>query len=339
VKQASRLINAKYGGSENLSVMFEGDMLDPAVLQRIGYYENEIEKENQIDLVMSFPDVIKEISKALNDPGTQLYDTSPPTREAVAQYMELYSMSGDPEDLDQLVDFNYSRSHLLIRLTSTNNKDVDRIIARIKELTKDDPSVAAIGGYGFVRSQLADKVVRGQFYSLGIALVIVFLIISLIFKSPMAGLLSSIPLAGSIIALFGIMGATGIPLDVATALLSSLMIGVGVDYTIHFLWRYRDELKKSGSPETAVRTTLTTTGRGILFNALSVIVGFVILVISSFTPIRFFGVLVVISILSCLTGALVLLPAMVLRFRFKFLEISVEKEQKTHHDEKLLKAI
>ena len=69
-------------------------------------------------------------------------------------------------------------------------------------------------------------------------------------------------------------------------------------------------------------TTLTTTGRGIIFNAFSVIVGFVVLMISSFTPIRFFGVLVVVSILSCLAGALIIVPALVLRFRFKFLEPS-----------------
>lgn len=75
----------------------------------------------------------------------------------------------------------------------------------------------------------------------------------------------------------------------------------------------------------AVITTINTTGRGIIFNALSVIVGFVVLTISSFTPIRFFGVLVVVSILSCLVGALVLLPALVLRFRFKFLEPSTDE--------------
>jgi hypothetical protein len=116
------------------------------------------------------------------------------------------------------------------------------------------------------------------------------------------------------------MGLIGIRLDVATALLSSIMIGVGVDYTIHFLWRYREERRQDRPAREAVITTINTTGRGIIFNALSVIVGFVVLIISSFTPIRFFGVLVVVSILSCLVGALVILPAMVLRFRFKFLE-------------------
>jgi hypothetical protein len=127
--------------------------------------------------------------------------------------------------------------------------------------------------------------------------------------------------------LFGIMGLTGIRLDVATALLSSVMIGVGIDYTIHFLWRYREERRQNRPAREAVITTITTTGRGIIFNALSVIVGFVVLIISSFTPIRFFGILVVVSILTCLVGALVILPAILLNYEPAFLKPTIEKEQ------------
>jgi hypothetical protein len=98
------------------------------------------------------------------------------------------------------------------------------------------------------------------------------------------------------------------------------MIGVGIDYTIHFLWRYREERMLGNSASEAVYTTLHTTGRGIIFNALSVIVGFLVLIISSFTPIRNFGVMVVVSIFTCLTGAMLIMPALVLKFRFRFLE-------------------
>ncbi len=325
VKQASKLINAHYGGSESLSIMFSGDMLDPEMLQQIDYYKDELKKQADVDLVMTFPDVIKQISKALNDPGSEYYDKIPPTREAVAQYIELYNMNGDPENLDQLVDFNYETSLMIIRIKSVSNTAINGIIRDIKELTKDDPSVAAIGGYGYVRSQLANKVVRGQFFSLSIALIIIFILLSIIFKSITAGLISSIPLLMSILLLFGIMGLTGVKLDVATALLSSIMIGVGVDYTIHFLWRYREERQQHRPPREAVLTTISTTGRGILFNAMSVIVGFVVLLFSSFTPIRFFGVLVVVSILGCLIGALVILPALVLNKRYKFLEPTTKK--------------
>ena len=328
VKQAANIINNKFGGSENISVMFSGDMLDPAVLNRMESYRETLEKNEAIDLTISFSGVIREISKALNDPGEPLYDKIPPTREAVAQYMELYSMNGDPEELEQIVDFNYDNAHMMIRINDATNETVNGIIEDLEKMSSDDPSIAAIGGYGYVRSELANKVLSGTYYSLGIALLVIFILLSIIFRSAIAGLLGIIPLSVSVLILFGLMGLTGVRLDIATALLSSVMIGVGVDYTIHFLWRYREERRQNRFAREAVITTITTTGRGIIFNALSVIVGFLVLIISSFTPIRFFGILVVVSILCCLTGALVILPAILLRFRFKFLEPEqVEREK------------
>jgi predicted RND superfamily exporter protein len=120
--------------------------------------------------------------------------------------------------------------------------------------------------------------------------------------------------------LFGLMGYLRIELNIVTALLSSIMIGVGVDYTIHFLWRYREERFAGREPAAGVVVALTTTGRGIVFNALSVIIGFVATLASAFLPVMFFGFLVVVSISACLVGALVLMPAICLVFRPKFLE-------------------
>ena len=309
VKQASRLINEKYGGSENLSVMFSGDMLDPDILRRLDHYEQTWLQMEEVDLILSFTDVVREISKALNEPGDRWYDTIPPSREAVAQYLELYNMSAGPGELEQMVDFGYTNSHMIVRINNVSNRAINKVIQTIRETAGPDEAFAAIGGYGYVRSQLADKVVTGQFYSLGIALAVIITILAVIFGSLRTGLLGSIPLLISIVLLFGIMGYTGIRLDIATALLSSVMIGVGVDYTIHLLWRFREERQNGDDPGDAVKTTLTTTGRGIIFNALSVIIGFSVLVFSSFTPIRFFGLLVVISIASCLAGAMIVLPA------------------------------
>ena len=116
------------------------------------------------------------------------------------------------------------------------------------------------------------------------------------------------------------MGFLGISLDIATTLLSSIMIGVGVDYTIHFLWRYRHERREGFAHKEAIVRTLTTSGRGIVFNALSVIIGFTALLYSTFLPVQFFGFLVVVTIGACLIGALVLLPALVLVLKPKFLD-------------------
>ena len=154
----------------------------------------------------------------------------------------------------------------------------------------------------------------------------------IIFRSAAAGLIASIPLAASVIVLFGLMGILNIPLDVATALLSSVMIGVGVDYTIHFIWRFREEIQSGKSSNDAVLITMTTTGKGITYNALSVIIGFSILLISAFAPIKFFGFLIVVSIFVCLIGAMLLVPALILVWKPKFLEQSnkrIKTEYKT----------
>jgi len=320
VKQSSRLINACFGGSENISLLFEGDMMDPELLQRMETYCTELKAHPAIDQCMAFSSIVREISKALNDEGDPWYDRIPPTREAVAQYMELYHMNGDPAELEQMVDFNYRHGHLMIRINDASNRTVNDILGKVDELAAGDPSITAVGGNGYIRAELANMVLSGTLWALGIALVVIFGMLSVIFRSAVAGMLGMVPLLLSVAILFGSMGWLGIRLDVATALLASIMMGVGVDYTIHFLWRYREERQGGQEPVPALSTTLGGTGRGIVFNALSVIVGFLVLLISSFSPIRFFGLLVVLSISSCLAGALILLPALVLRYRFAFLE-------------------
>src|SRR5688500_6461637 len=120
-----------------------------------------------------------------------------------------------------------------------------------------------------------------------------------------------LPLCVAVPALFGLMGTFGIELNVVTAMLSSIMIGVGVDYTVHFLWRYRDERRGGHDAEQAARLALTTVGRGIVFNALAEVLGFSVLAFSNFLPVQFFGFLVVVSISVCMLAAMVLMPPLV----------------------------
>ena len=184
----------------------------------------------------------------------------------------------------------------------------------------EDPDVLLVGGFGVVLSDMARLVVNGQFLSLGLAILTVSLLLMLLFRSVTAGLISAIPLGISMVILFGLMGVFGIELNIATAMLSSIMIGVGIDYTIHFLWRYREERRSGLNPLEGVQKTLTTTGRGIVFNALSVIIGFIVLLISNFLPVKFFGFLVVVSIFACLIGALIIVPSLCIVLKPRFLE-------------------
>lgn len=317
---STSIANEDFGGTKYMTLLFEGDIKDPDVLRRMDSYQTELKKMPETGNVISIASMIRLMSKALNDPGDPLYDTIPDTREAVAQYLELYSMSGDPEDFEDFINFDYTKALMNIQFRADTKAALDNVISKVDDLTANDPNRSIIGGYCLVDKEVAESVVRGQYYSLVFAIIIIAVLIIVIFHSGMAGLLGGIPLFYTIIALFGTMGWLGIKLDIGTAMLSSIAIGIGVDYTIHFFWRYKFEIERGIPYEEAISITLKTTGRGITINALSVMVGFMVLFVSSFLTIKYFAFLIIFSILVCLLCSLVLMPALCLVFKPKFLE-------------------
>ena len=266
------------------------------------------------------------MSKAIFVKGEDGYDRIPDSREAIAQMFELYSMSGDPEDFRQLADPDYMKAHVLVRFSKPDNKHVNPVNARIAELAKDMDATVSIGGYALIMSDFSESIIRGQISSLVFAVLTVLLLLALVFRSLKGGMIGSIPLLASIVILFGFMGFSGIPLDAATALLSSIMIGVGVDFTIQYVWNFNLQINSGLSWPDATRTAMRTIGRSIIINALSVMAGFSALIISGFTSIRFFGYLVLISIGSCLIGALLIIPAILLKFKPAFIGFKTNKQ-------------
>jgi predicted RND superfamily exporter protein len=316
----SNLIDNHLGGSQTVSVVYAGDIKSPDLIRKVDRFEQEIQEMDEIGTTSSITRVLKQMSTALDTYQFSDQNGLPDTREGIAQYLELYSISGNPDDLNKMVDFSYEHAIVTARVNKTSTAVIRRVVERIKKIVENDAEVILVGGFGVVLADLADAVVNGQILSLLLATIVVGFLVSLLFRSAGAGFIAAIPLTLSIIITFGLMGVFGIELNIATAMLSSIMIGVGVDYTIHFLWRYREERMAGRDYQQAVKITLTTTGRGIIFNALSVIVGFSALFFSSFLPVQFFGFLVVISIFACLLGALVVVPAICVVLKPAFLD-------------------
>jgi len=320
VRRATELINTKFGGSQFISVLFSGDVLSPEVLQQMYTYEKEITKDPAVGLVNSPVTLIKELSKGFYTIDEEGYNQIPETADEVYQLLEISSFGGNEEAFWHFLDYDYQNARMLISLKDGSNSASKKVLQRIDELTQNDPNVRFVAGASVTNIQLADLVVKGQVKSLIFAMVVILVLLSFVFRSYQAGLLTSLPLSFAIIVLFGLMGVLGIAVDIATALLSSIMIGIGVDYTIHFLWRFKVERGKGQSVNLAIQNTLSTSGKGIVINAFSVIIGFLPLIFSNFTPLRFFGALIVISITTCLISSLLLVPSIVLLTKPKFLE-------------------
>ncbi len=328
VRQASQIINSKFGGSQTISVMVTGDIKSPEVMKRIDSLTLQVGKEKGVGKVFSISQVVREMSKAIYSRNEDGYDRIPSSRDAIAQMFELYNMSGNPEDFIQLMNLENTKAHILVRLSEPDNAIIRNVKSRISQLTVKFPAEITVGGYAIIMADFAQSIIKGQVSSLILALVTVFFLISIIFRSVKGGIIGSIPLFASIMVLFGFMGFSGIALDAATALLSSIMIGVGVDFTIQYVWCFNLQIRSGLDYPEATTAALKTIGRSIIINALTVMGGFASLVFSDFTSIRFFGYLVIISIGSCLLGAIVVIPAYLMKFRPGF--IGFETSSKKH---------
>ena len=324
VRKASEVINSMFGGSQTISVMITGNIKSPEVMKGIDDLTIQIRKQKGVGEVFSISQVVREMSKAIFTNNEVGYDQIPKTREEIAQMFELYNMSGNPDDFKQLMNLENTKAHVLIRLSNPENEVINDVKMRIFELTSEFPAEVTVGGYAIIMADFAGSIIKGQVSSLLFALVTVILLLTIIFKSLKGGLIGSIPLAASIFILFGFMGYSGIALDAATALLSSIMIGVGVDFTIQYIWCFNSQIRNGLSYSDATIAAMKTIGRSIIINALSVMAGFSALMLSGFTSIRFFGYLVLISIGSCLIGAIIIIPAFLMKFRPRFIGLEMK---------------
>lgn len=319
--RSTHLLNDKLGGWAGVSIIAEGDIQSPEVLREIDKLETHLKENKLVSNTSSIAQIMRKMNQIMHD-GDKAFDKIPETKELAAQYFLLYSMSASSDDLSKLVDFDYKHAQIIARINDSGTAAAAQVVNDINAYLsahKKAPFTLA-GGFLDVLSNMVSQIVKGQLLSLFISFFVIAVLVAILMRSVVAGIFSMMPLMLASAVLFGLMGLLGIELNLVTAMLSSIMMGVGVDYTIHFMWRYRDERRAGADIKDAVRGTLITTGRGIVFNAFSVAVGFAVLVVSAFFPVRFFGLLVVVSITACLVGALVLLPAMAAVFKPKFLD-------------------
>lgn len=171
---------------------------------------------------------------------------------------------------------------------------------------------AQLSGMLPVFTTLNSTLISSQSLSLVIAFVLIFLLMALRFRSPLMGLIIAFPLLFTIIVNFGVMSFAGVSLDIATVMVGSIAIGIGVDYAIHASSRFQKELKKTANEEIAMKNMINTTGKSIFLNATTVGLGFLVLSWSNLLPVRRFGWLIALTMLVSMIASLTLLPALIL---------------------------
>ena len=163
-------------------------------------------------------------------------------------------------------------------------------------------------GNAQMEAAMSDMVISSQLVSLLISLLSVFVILSFSFKSPFAGILGCIPLAFTILLNYMVMGFAGIKLDLFTSIIASVAVGVGIDYTIHFMETFHIERLKSDNLRDVMIETFHKTGAGIVTNAVAVGLGFLVLCLSYFVILRYIGLLVAAVMFTSSTMAMTIIP-------------------------------
>ncbi|HHE39250.1 MAG TPA: hypothetical protein ENL20_11860 [Candidatus Cloacimonetes bacterium] len=167
-------------------------------------------------------------------------------------------------------------------------------------------------GMPIIYKDIDNNIVSSQKYSLLFAIGLVLILLAIQFKSFIGGLISILPIILTVLFNFAIMWIFKIPLDAATVMIGSVAVGIGIDYTIHFNNRFHFEISNKNSVENALETTLQTTGRAIIINALSVMLGFLTLLLGSIVPMQRFGWLIALTMVISATASITFLPSLLL---------------------------
>ena len=328
-----KALNDRLGGTNTMYLLIEGASYDaiknPKTLRAIEELQRFLEKQPYVGKTLSLADFIMRMNQAMHGDDPAYYKI-PDSQELISQYLLLYSMSGEPGDFDSYVDFGYRSANLTVFIKTDSSAYIEKLIEKINAFTAlnfDKNVHVGIGGSVPQGAALNDVMVYGKILNILQITAVVFIISSLIFRSFVAGMLVLLPLLVTVLANFGLMGWSGIPLNISTSLISAMAVGIGADYAIYLIYRLREELLMGTDEIKAVRKVIETAGQAILFVAISVSAGYGVLLLSfGYNIHKWLAVLIAEAMIMSSLSALLLIPAFILTFRpdFIFRRIAVK---------------
>lgn len=314
IYQATIFVEDRLSGVHTLNVSLrsteENYFQSPTALNEIEEIAAFLYSIPEVDKVISVNDYIKEINQSFHNEDKTFYRL-PDTQKMVAQYVLLYGR----EDLEDFVDDSWQWATIRIRLKEHSTVKLEGVIAKIehflKKYEKPDLTVQVVGQTA-LEVESNNAVTEGQIQSLGMAMVVIFGMMFLVFRSFPVGLVSVPSNIFPILMNFGIMGFFGIRLDSATSMIAAVGIGIVVDDTIHFLYGFGEALKKTQTYVEAVEVTFQERGKAIILTSVILFFGFGILSFSRFVPTAYFGMLTAILMLNALIADLFITPSLLL---------------------------
>ena len=283
----------------------------PLNLQQLDKLQHKVDGYDLTKRSTSILDILKDLNQTLNNGDTAFYRI-PDTEEEVAQMILLYENAGGTES-EYWVDYDYRRLRLMIEISDFNSAQVERELARIQadaEQLFPEAKIIVVGNIPQYVTMM-QYLVRGQMLSFVISILIIGVILMIAFQSIRVGLIGLVPNMMPAVFVGGYMGWAGIPLDMMTATLLPMMLGMAVDDTIHFINHSKLEFDRTRNYQTAIRRTFRVVGVAIVITSIITSAVFASFCSSACTMCLNFGLMAIIGILSALAADLLVTPILV----------------------------
>lgn len=331
IRVADDKLNEKLAGTQSLNVVLDSDLrpvldrsaapadgtdtrhelTNPEVLRKIDAFADAVQQKFPfVSKVVSFNDVLKKMNQAMQG-GSPADYTVPDSAELISQYLLLFS-----GDTQSYLSPAHDKLRILVSMKRGTSQDVENVRQFALDyfdagFRKAQGVQVQVTGTAHLYNVANDLLVRGNIESLFICLTVVFLLLLVVLRSFWMTLVALVPIFVTLAVNFGVLGFFGIPLNSGTAMVSSIAIGIGVDYSIHYITWYRNQLRLGLDVTAAVTHSILHKGRAILYNMFVIFGGFIVLAASSFVPLIQFGILVSLCMVTTAVGALVVVPALI----------------------------
>jgi uncharacterized protein len=329
VRVSDDTLNDKLAGTQVLNVVLDSDLSDPAkrgdakaegeafdiatpaVLGKVESFSSDIKKQFPfVKKVLSFDDILKKMNQEMNGGSPEFYSI-PQSKDLISQYLLIFT--GDPKSV---LSPNHDKLRISINMKRGSSEDVENVrkyaVAYFGEdFLKANHLQVRITGASHLYYVANTLLVEGTFNSIYICLAVVSVLLLFVLRDFWMSLIALVPIFITLLLDFGILGYFRIPLNAGTAMVSTVAIGIGVDYSIHFITWFRNELRKDGNIHLALERSIMHKGRAILYNMFVIVGGFLVMVVSRFIPLIQFGVITSICMVTTAVGALIVVPAII----------------------------
>jgi len=321
---AMHALDRNFGGSSQLSIHVStgrtNGLKEPGILKAVVALQEFVQAQPEYGgSITSLANVMREMNQKFHadDPGFYVIPDDP---KLAAQLLTLFTFSGG--ELWNMATPDFSQGEVVARTSLNGTAQIIDLANRVRDYANTvfppEVSIEFVGAEQAWGS-LAQETVPNTALTLAIALVAALLIVTLLLRSIVAGLIAVSPMILTIVINLGTMSYLNMPLDLASLMIGSITVGVGIDYTINFIVRWKTEMARGRTIEETHEMTMRTMARGILFNALTLTAGFAMFYFSAFKGLRNFGLLINLTMIWSFFGSFIVVPALLLALKPRFL--------------------